>query len=385
MINIISGISVAGIALAVAAMIIILSAINGLEGLVDTLSSKFDSDIRITPLEGKSFDRNVISIAEIRSVEGVEAASEVVEELCVLKYGDNFVHGLLKGVQPEFLQVSNVRENMIDGDTLLQMEDFYFCMIDVNIAATLELYVSDRPGEFQSVTIFAPMRNKKMRVNRDPFNRHTLFLSGVFESSSDDELKPILVHRDLAATLLEYGESVSAYELRLKRGYDVKQVKRSLQDKMGDAFRIQTRYEQNEILHKVSESEKFFVMIMLSFVLLLTSFNILASLTMLVIDKKKDIDVLISMGADKKMIRTIFFSEGLMINFFGGFIGLLIGASLVLAQQYLHLIPLEGAVIDHYPVALKAFDFIWVAGIVGIVGVICSYVPVRFLVKRYFR
>ena len=178
MINIISGISVAGIALAVTAMIIILSAINGLEGLVDTLSSKFDSDIRITPLEGKSFDRNVISIAEIRSVEGVEAASEVVEELCVLKYGDNFVHGLLKGVQPEFLQVSNVRENMIDGDTLLQMEDFYFCMVDVNIAATLELYVSDRPGEFQSVTIFAPMRNKKMRVNRDPFNRHTLFLSG---------------------------------------------------------------------------------------------------------------------------------------------------------------------------------------------------------------
>lgn len=365
-------------------MIIILSAINGLEGLVDQMSSKFDSDLRITSREGKSFDREKFPAQQIRQLPGVEAASEVIEELCIVKYGDRFVHAMMKGVEDDFFRVSRIAENLEDGDTLIRESEFYFAMADVSLAAALELYLSDRPGEYESITLYSPIRNKKFKVNSDPFNKQTLFLSAVFTVNSDDELKPLLVHRDLAAALLEYEQSISAFELRVNEAYEVTALKAEIEKLLGESYRVQTRYEQNELLYRVSQSEKFFVLAMLSFVLLLTSFNILASLTMLVIDKKNDITILRSLGADRSMIRSIFFGEGMLINFFGAFAGLTLGATVVLLQYFFHLIPLEGAVINYYPVQLKAIDFIWVFLIVSLVGTFCSYIPVRYLVRKHF-
>ena len=383
-INIISGISVVGIAVSVMSMIIILSAINGLESLVDVLSSKFDADIRITPSEGKSFNRKEFDFGFVKNQKGIQAYSETVEELCIVKYGDRFVHAMLKGVEPSFFEVSNVGSHLEDGDTVLKEDEFYFCMVDVSIAAGLELYVNPRPGEYESVTLFAPIRNKKIKINNDPFNRQTILLSGVFNVDSDDELKPVLVHRDLAAAMLEYGDDISAVEIKVSDPAQANRIKNQLQEHYGSDFKVKTRYEQNELLYKVSQSEKYFILAMLSFVLLLTGFNILASLTMLVMDKKNDIAVLKSMGADKRFIRSVFFGEGMMINFFGAFSGMILGSVIVLTQYYFHVVQLEGAVIDHYPVQLNAMDFIWIFGIVVLVGASCSYFPVRYLVKKHF-
>ncbi len=219
-INIISGISVGGIAISVAAMIIILSAINGLEGLVETLSSKIDADIRITPVKGKTFDGKTFPFEEVRQTEGVEHLSPVVEELCIVKYNERFVHALLKGVEDEYLLVSQVGQHMEDGTVKVREGDFYFCSVDVEVAAALELYVNPRPGEFENVTLFAPVRAKKFKVNSTPFNKQTIFLSGVFNVNSDDELKPVVVARELAASMLEYGDEVSAIEMSLKPGAD---------------------------------------------------------------------------------------------------------------------------------------------------------------------
>jgi lipoprotein-releasing system permease protein len=374
---------VGGIAISVAAMIIILSAINGLEGLVETLSSKIDADIRITPVKGKTFDGKTFPFEKVRQTEGVEHLSPVVEELCIVKYNERFVHALLKGVEDEYLLVSDVGQHMEDGSVKVREGDFYFCSMDVEVAAALELYVNPRPGEFENVTLFAPVRAKKFKVNSTPFNKQTIFLSGVFNVNSDDELKPVVVARELAASMLEYGDEVSAIEMSLKTDADPDLVRTDLMKILGDGFEVKTRYMQNEMLYKVSQSEKFFVLAMLTFVLMLTAFNILASLTMLVIDKKKDISVLRSMGANNAFIRTIFFSEGILINLFGALIGLVIGGGVVLLQIFFHLIPLEDSVIEYYPVALKASDFVWIFAIVFAVGAVCSYFPVRYLVRRH--
>jgi lipoprotein-releasing system permease protein len=383
-INLISGISVTGIAMSVMAMIIILSAINGLEGTVDDLSGKFDPDLKITPKEGKSFHKDKIPLDEIRNTEGVKAVSRVTEELCIVKYRDRFVHAMMKGVEEDFFNVSKVSQNMEDGMMMLEEGDSWFVMLDVSIAAVLEVYVSPRIGEFESVTLFAPVRNKKIRINSNPFNRKTVFLSGVFDVKSDDELKPVLVPHELANYLLEYEDEISAIEIAVQPGYQTEDVQQRIKSLSGDGFDVKTRFQQNELLYKVSQSEKWFVFAMLAFVLLLTSFNILASLTMLVIDKKEDINVLRSMGATRGMIRTIFFSEGLFINLLGAGIGFSLGAGIVLLQYHFHLIPLKGAHIDYYPVLLKSMDFVKIGVLVMVTGTACSWFPVRYLVRKHF-
>lgn len=385
MINIISGISAFGIGISVAAMIIILSAINGLEGLVGTLSLTYDPDIKITAVEGKTFDSKLIPKEKIKTLDGVQAYSDIVEELCIVKYKDRFVHAMLKGVEPDYFEINHLKDSLEAGEVLLRDDPHFFIMTDIEIAAPLELYVSQEPGNFEMVTLFAPIRDKKIQVKSNPFQQRTVFLSSVFKSHTDDELKPVIVDLQLAQdSLLGYGDEISGVEIKIKDGFDKEEVQNQIMELVGENFEVKSRIQQNELIYKVSESEKFFVFIILSFVVFLTSFNILASLTMLVIDKKNDILILRSMGADKKMIRTIFFREGMLINLTGAFIGLFFGAGIVLLQYYFHIIPLEEAVINYYPVELKFNDFIFIFLMVVFIGAVCAYLPVRYLVKRHF-
>ena len=366
-------------------MIIILSAINGLEGLVGTLSLTYDPDIKITAVEGKTFDSKLIPKEKIKALDGVQAYSDIVEELCIVKYKDRFVHAMLKGVEPDYFEINHLKDSLEAGEVLLRDDPHFFIMTDIEIAAPLELYVSQEPGNFEMVTLFAPIRDKKIQVKSNPFQQRTVFLSSVFKSHTDDELKPVLVDIQLAQdSLLGYGDEISGVEIKIKDGFDKEEVQNQIMELVGENFEVKSRIQQNELIYKVSESEKFFVFIILSFVVFLTSFNILASLTMLVIDKKNDILILRSMGADKKMIRTIFFREGMLINLTGAFIGLFFGAGIVLLQYYFHIIPLEEAVINYYPVELKFNDFIFIFLMVVFIGAICAYLPVRYLVKRHF-
>lgn len=385
MINIISGISAVGIGISVTAMIIILSAINGLEGLVGTLSMTYDPDIKITAAKGKTFHETDLPSEKIKNLAGVEAYSNVIEEICIVKYKERFVHAIMKGVEPDYFNINHISDSLEDGEVLLYDEPHFFLMADIEVAAPLEMYVSRDVGHYEMLTLFAPIRNKKIQLRNNPFEQRTLFLSAVFKSHADDELKPVLVDLQLAQdSLLAYGDEISGAELKIKTGFNVATVQQEIEELIGEQFLVKNRVQQNEIIYKVSESEKFFVFIILSFVVFLTSFNILASLTMLVIDKKKDILVLRSMGADKKLIRNIFFREGMMINLMGVIGGLILGTGIVLIQYYFHLIPLNDSVIDFYPVELKFTDYIFILMMVLSIGTICAYVPVRYLVKKHF-
>ncbi len=360
-------------------MIIILSAINGLEALVNTLSSRFDADIRITPATGKSFDSATFPHEEITAIPGVALYSEIVEEICIVRHRDRFVHAMMKGVEPDFFGIAGMESLMDEGSLTLYEGDEPAVLIETEIAHLLGF----RPTGVESVTLFAPLRSKKIKIGADPFRSASFPVNGTFSALQDESLKYVLLPLDEAISLLDYGGDISAVEIGLEKGSDEKKIKRQIAALAGENFEVKTRFEQNELLYKISQSEKWFTFVMLSFVLLLTSFNIVASLTMLVIDKKQDIGILRSMGADNTLIRRIFFLEGLFINLSGACIGLVLGTGIVLLQQFFHLVPLQGAIIEYYPVALRLSDFIYIVGVVGAIGVLCSWVPVRFLVKKH--
>lgn len=383
-INVISGISVTGIALSVAAMIIILSAINGLEALIGDVFSRFDPDIRITSTKGKTFRTEGLPIDLIKKTEGVKAVSLSVEEIGIIRHNDLWMHGTLKGVDTAFIDIASLREQTVAGYPEINDGEFFYIMVGGGIGNRLEIYPDPEFGELPRVTLFAPARNKKIKVNSQPFNSRTLAVSGVFSTNPDYDIKYVLLPRAVLTEMLEYKDEVSSIEISIDEAADEQGIKAALVNILGNNdFAVKTRVEQNDFIYKVSQTEKWFTFAILSFVLLLTSFNIIASLTMLVIEKKKDLFVLKSMGATGSFIRRIFFLEGIYINLLGAIIGMSIGLGTVWAQSNFKLIKMEGAIIDHYPVQLKSADFIAVTLVVLMVGALCSWLPVRHLVERF--
>lgn len=378
-INIISGISVVGITFCVAAMIIILSAINGLEGLVEQIYGSFDADIRITSAEGKTFDSKKISKEELRKINGVEFLSETVEEICILKNGDQWVHAIMKGVDEEYIKMSLHDSLMVDGKAKLGTADLPFIISGEGIASRLNL---DRMN-VGMLKIYAPVRSRKYSPTSKMFEEGFFNVSGVFSVNPEYDYKYILTRKETAQEMMEYGSHITAIEIKLKKDIDPEKMKSEIKNLIGDGFTIKTKYEQNELMYQVNQSEKWFAFSMLVFVLVLAAFNIMASLTMLIIDKKNDVMILKSMGATSSDIRNIFFFEGFFINLFGGLLGILIGTGVVFLQMKFHLVGMQGTIIDYYPVEFMWKDLVYVFLTLVVVGSISAYLPVRFLVKRF--
>jgi lipoprotein-releasing system permease protein len=208
-------------------------------------------------------------------------------------------------------------------------------------------------------------------------------MAGIFSVNPEYDYRYIIVRKETAQELMEYGSHISSVELSLKEGSDSETAKDEIQKILGNKYLVKTKAEQNALMYQVNQSEKWFAFSMLVFVLILAAFNIMASLTMLIIDKKNDVMILKSMGATSSDIRNIFFFEGFFINLFGGFLGIIIGVGVTLLQSDFHLVKMEGTIIDYYPVILQWKDLVFVLLALIIIGSISAWLPVRFLVKRY--
>lgn len=382
-INIISWISITGVTFCVAAMIIILSAINGLEGLVEKIYSSFDADIRVTSVEGKTFDSRGFPLEELKKMDQVEFAGEVVEEICILKKEDNWVHAVLKGVDEDFISTSMPDSLIKEGKASIGTIDVPKVICGEGIAGRLSLNLTDALGNPSLLKIYAPVRSRKFTPTAKMFEEQSIFLSGIFSVNPEYDYRYIITRKETAQQLMEYGTHITAVEVNLKSGADPDEWKQKVEEIVGDKFKVKTKAEQNELMYQVNQSEKWFAFSMLVFVLILAAFNIMASLTMLIIDKKSDVMILKSMGATSSDIRNIFFFEGFFINLFGGFLGIAIGVGVTLLQSNFHLVKMEGTIIDYYPVALQGSDLLSVLLALLAVGSISAWMPVRFLVKRY--
>lgn len=384
-INVISGISVTGITVGTMALIVVLSVFNGFESLVSSLYNSFNPDLEITIEKGKTFSMNDVHADRIRALDGVAHLTEVVEENALMKNTNRQYIGRMKGVGEEFSLMTEIDSAIIDGEFLLQRGDMACAVFGAGVSYHLGVV----PNLYEDpVELFVPSRNADFKPGLEqPFNRGFVSPSGVFSIQQDFDLSIVLVPLWFARNLLEYTDEITALEVGLTTGANVDEVKESIKSIVGENYLVKDRYEQEELLYKIMNSEKWIIFLILAFILMIATFNVIGSLSMLIIDKQKDIAVLHSMGANYTLIRRIFLFEGLMISLIGAVSGLFIGGMLCWIQQEFGILKLgQGGgsfIVEAYPVLLRASDFFYVFVTVFVIAYFAAWLPVRRISKKY--
>lgn len=381
-INIISGISMFVVAAVAAAMLTVLSAINGIDGLVRQLFTSFDAPITITPLRGKVFSTDSLNLDQVRALPEVLYLTRVLEDDVILGFEDRKTVATLRGVDSSFTRVSPVETMLYAGEFVLEEAGYPYAVVGLGIRSELRLPVirDERPP----LQIFAPIRGKNLRQYRErAFNKENILVSGVYSVNADLDVKYVITSYDFAAELFDYGNAVSSLELGLSEDTDPKELQEKLQLMLGDQYVVQTREDKNALIFKTNASEKWATYAILMFILLIAAFNIIASLTMLVIEKKKDIFILRSMGAREEEVRKVFFLEGVLINLIGATSGLVVGFGLCMLQQHFGLVRLQGSIVDFYPIEVRAGDVLIIFSSIMLMGLISSNLLVRYLIRRH--
>lgn len=386
-INIISAISVAGVGVGTMALIVILSVFNGFEDLVKSLYNSFDPDIKITIKEGKAFDPEFIPYDKIMSIPGVISFTEVVEENVLLKHKAEQAIVSLKGVSNEFLIQNPLDSMLFDGDLLFHAGGVDYAVMGYLVAYNLgiKLYDPNNP-----IVAYVPKRTKSTLISLEgSFNSGVLAASAVFAVQQEIDSKYVIVPIDFTRRLLEYQQGeVTSIELRLHQNSDFRAIQDQVSTIAGEMFDVKNRFQQQALLYKIMKSEKWAIFFILTFILIIAAFNVIGSISMLILDKRKDIAILSSMGASKKLIKRIFLTEGMFVSLFGAIAGLLVGAMLCFAQMQFGLIRLGDAdsfIVPYYPVKMQLFDFIAVFITVLIIGFFSAWYPVKQISSKYLR
>lgn len=379
-INIISGISAGGVAIGTMALVCVLSVFNGFDSLISHLFSAFDPDLKITLTQGKTFEINTREFNELRQMKSVAVYTEIIEENALLRFKDKQMPATIKGVSAGFEKMTRIDSIMYDGKFILYDGAFQRAVVGAGVAQTLGLGAHF----IDPLIIYAPKRTSKINLLRpeNSFNQMGTFVSGIFSVKQlqyDDHY--VLVSIDLARDLFEYQKTtVSAVEIKLSNEKNISSVQRQIQEKLGNKYQVENRYEQQESFFKIMKIEKWITYLILCFILLIASFNIIGSLSMLIIDKKEDILTLRNLGANNQMIKRIFLFEGWMISGVGAVIGIGLGAVFCLLQEHLGLIRLgSGYVVDAYPVVTRFSDISLVFITVLFMGFLAAYYPVRYI------
>lgn len=382
-INIISAVSMLGVGIGAMALIVIMSAFNGLENLVAGLYSSFDPDIKITVKEGKVFNAGAISKEEILKIKGVKYYCEALEETVYIRYKDHEVIATIKGVEEAFDEMSGIDSMITEGEFILKTNGNNFAVAGYGIAYKLGLNIEN---VLEPLRIYTARREEISTLQPEQaFKLGNIMPSGIFMINQDFDFKYLLVPIDFARELLERGPEISSVEIGLTDDADKQYVKKEISRLAGDKFEVKTRYELNELIFKTNKTEKWITYLILTFILVIATFNVIGSLTMLILEKKEDMHILRSLGAEKKAIQKIFLFEGLMITFLGGISGLILGALLCAGQQLFGFVRLQGTIVEYYPVKLLPFDFITVILTVLLIGFFASWLPVKYVTAKYLR
>jgi lipoprotein-releasing system permease protein len=357
-ISIISNISMIGVAVGSAALIIVLSVFNGLEDLIRSIYGSFDPDLRITAVKGKSFETQEAFLTRIRQTPGVAFLTEVIEDNALLRYEGRQKVVKVKGVSGNFFAQNNIDSTVIEGDYHLRRNGYNYALIGRGVQYELSVRVANA---VMPMELLYPKNKKGLTLNpEDAFNQRSILAGGVFviEKQYDDNY--VFVPLEFIRQLTGYGNRRSSLEVKVRPGQSVSQVQQSLQKLLGANFQVLNSDEQHVSLLRAVKVEKMFVFITFTFILLIASINIFFSLSMLVIDKKKDIAILSAMGATPLLIRNIFLAEGAIVAFIGAGTGLLLGLLICWIQQTFGLISMgmATALVDAYPVKMQLADFL---------------------------
>lgn len=371
------------VAAVTAAMIIVLSALNGIEVLVQDLFNKFETELTVLPEQGKVFVINEDTLSLIKEIEGVRMISEIIEEDVWVRNNSKDVNSVctVKGVQPYYGEMTGIDSMVPYGSFVLEKEDFYYAVPGYGIYTDLKIPRRDDP---EILIINAPIRGKKLSQHREnAFRSMPIMVNSTYSVNAELDVKYIFTSLDFCRELFDYPTEMSSLEISLHPDADVKVVQAKIQNLLGSNLKTATREDKNALVYKTNESEKWATFLILLFILIIAAFNIVSSLSMLIIEKKKDIFILRSMGATEETVQRIFIQEGILIYFIGAIIGLIVGIGIVSAQQAFGLIKISGATVTYYPVAIVISDLLIIMASVMFVGFLFSNILVRRLMKRF--
>ena len=386
-INVISGISVVGVAIATMALVVTLSVFNGFHDLVASFFTSFDPQLKVVPVEGKTVAADDPVLTQIRELPQIEVATECVEDQALAIYRNRQAMVIIKGVEDNFDQLTHINEILVgDGEFGLHAADMDYGIPGIRLADQLGTgYFYDEP-----MHIYAPRREGQldMTAPEEAFEEDVLYSPGVLFNVKQTKYDKNYILTNIAFARRLFGQQgmLSSLELRLKPGSNFNKVKAQISDLCGEKFVVKDRFEQQDDTFKIMKIEKLIAYIFLTFILMVACFNIIGSLSMLIIDKKDDVVTLRNLGCSDKQIVRIFLFEGRMISAIGAVIGILIGLALCLAQQQFGLVALGSSsgsfVVDAYPVSVHPEDIVLIFVTVLVVSFLSVWYPVRFFAKR---
>ncbi|PID92578.1 MAG: hypothetical protein CSA96_02510 [Bacteroidetes bacterium] len=385
-INIISGIAAGGVTVGTMALVIVLSVFNGFDQVVKSLFSTFDPEIKISATEGKTFSPAKETLKAIEALDGVSAVSEVLEENVLLVYGEKQHIATIKGVDDHFTEVSGIDSMVYEGVFKLKDPTRPYAVVGQGVAYSLKI------GLHFVDPLFVYTIDRKSKINmaqpEEAIRRDFIYPKGFFAIEQDFDSRYVIVPLSFARDLLDYPGAVSFLELKLEPSADLETVQRDIAKLLGPGFSVKNRQEQNELFYRVMKSEKWAIFLILTFILIIASFNIIGSLSMLIIDKKDDILTLRNMGATKRLIERIFLIEGWLISVLGSMLGLVLGTGIAWLQQRFGFIRLAGNgsfVIDAYPVQIEGLDILLIGLTVNLIGLLAARYPVHHITGKYLK
>ncbi len=377
-INIISGVSATAIGVGTLALILVLSVFNGLESLVKSLYTVFYPEIAISADASKTFEINDKLVSTLKNEKNIHYYSFTLEENALLEYGDQQHICTIKGIDPNYFNVVQGFDSfMMEGKKFVQRDGFDYIILGAGVAQKMNINTEQA---LTPVNIYMPKKSASSFANpENAFQKSYMMAGGVFAISDEFDAQYALVPLDYFQALTENEDHASKVEIKLKDASQAEQTVEALKAQLGPSFKIQTRYQQNEVLYKVLSTEKWAVFIILSFILIIASFNLIGALSMLVLEKKKDMAALTALGLSKRSVVRLFLLEGWLLSFFGGLIGIIVAIILCVLQKKVGLLPMPGStfLVHYYPVDMHLFDFLAVAGIVTLISLVTAYLPAK--------
>jgi len=377
-INIISAISVIGVTIGTFALIVLLSAFNGLESWVVSLYDSFDSDFKVEAVDRKFFNENEIDLKALKDISAISFITPVIEENGLVRYRERQYLATFKGVGNAYSKHTGIDSMMVAGDFDLQYGNQSAAVAGAGVAFALTLNVND---SFHPLQLYVPKRNAGYTLNpEEAFNNDIIFATGIFQIQPEFDNKYIIIPIDYARNLFDRAEELSSLEIAVKPNSNVKKTQANIQQILGENFKVSNRFEQHQLLYKIINAEKWAVYLILTFILIIATFNIIGSLTMLIVEKSDDIIILRNLGADESMLKRIFFIEGLMISLTGSLLGLLIGFAAIFFQIKYEWVK----IVDDmpYPMQVKVTDVLFVLLTVIIIGAFSAWIPAGKAVNR---
>ena len=382
-INLISLISLFGLLVSAASLVVILSGFNGIQKYVEDVYGKFSASIYVYPLSGKFIAEHDSIFSVIKLNNQVKYYSKVIEETAMLKFENKWVTATIKGVDSNTYNKKTWSLNLIEGNGELYIENFPKILLGYGLQNELQIPYNENINN--EIKIFSISNKKQLSIqNQSSLKKNNLIFGGVYSINPELDFSSAMVDYKAANQIFERQNGANYLEIFLKDNKNIFTIKKVLEAQNPD-YIFKTHKENNQLIYAASDAEKWMVLAVLIFVLILSSFTVISSITMLIIDKKKDIKSLIALGCNTKTIKNIFFKEGLMISYLGSISGLIIGSIICFIQMKFHLLKLENAAIEYWPVLIKPQDLLLLLAILFITGLVSAYLPGKILVDKLLK